>query len=491
MTNPPPPIDSSLLDPHKRSLRPGVSPPAAKHAVPTQPPKPNSKPPVSRPTPPSPQKSIPPAAEAAKPSTTESKSEKLNSKASSEQPSATSETKKRHSAPPAESKTTENEAKQQLPKDSSDQPNGKAGSGMAAWIVATIFLAVLVIACVVSNKNEEIENLKREIVQLTEREAVQHRESNAQTRKGDARAERIERLEKLLADRDETVSRKDLEIARLEHEKSKLQSNAADLIEASKNRLADYRNLSSDFNALKEELVATVNKRDEAQRQLEIVRKLRDRDKEQTRISLDSERTLTREARQLGEELQKRLDEAKKRQSILEKERRRSLDELKRLAASNLILRTCVADLSRNRSENEKEIKRLQDVRSSIADLLDDLAKAERRITDVSQQALSDLHAAETIQNELNKTLSEKIPATKLAVKLEAEKEENERLAEKRRKNEARLEKLREQSDYSTVFGKYGEAAANRWLKMGPVERKEYVRQLEIERQRLFRRYGW
>ena len=265
METPPPPIDPSLLDPHKRSLRPGVSPRAAKPAGPTQAPKPNPKPPVSRPKPPSPQQSIPPAAGPAKPSTTESKSEKPNSKASSEQPSATNETQKRHSAPLVESIASENGAKSQPPDDSSEQQNGKDGSGMAGWIAATIILAILVIVFVAASKNTEIESLKREIAQLTEREAVQQPTSNAQSRKGDDNAARIERLEILLADRNETIARKEREIARLEREKATLQSEKADALRRASSAESE---LASEMNRA----TAAMNRAREAERRLAVAK---------------------------------------------------------------------------------------------------------------------------------------------------------------------------------------------------------------------------
>lgn len=273
METPPPPIDPSLLDPHKRSLRPGVSPPAAKHAVPTKPPQPNQKPPVSRPTPPSPQKSIPLAAGAAKPSTTESKSEKPSSKDSSKQASATGETQKRPSVPLAGSKAPENGAKSQPPEDSSDQPNGKDGSGMAAWIAATIILALFVIVCVAASKNTEIENLKREIAQLTERESVQERETTAQTRKADERAERIGRLEKLLVERNETIARKEREFARLEREKAALQSEIVDLQSDKSDALRRASSAESELASEMNRATAATNRAREAERQLAATRK--------------------------------------------------------------------------------------------------------------------------------------------------------------------------------------------------------------------------
>ncbi len=270
METPPPPIDPSLLDPRKRSLRPGVAPSAAQSTVPSQPPKPSPKPPVSNSTPPSPQISISPAAEAAKPSTTESQSEKPSSKPNSEQASATNKKHKRHSAPPAGSKPTKNGAKQQPPENSSEQPNGKDCSGMAAWIAATIILAIFVIVCVAASKNTEIENLKREIAQLTEREAVQQRESNAMTRKVDERAERIGRLEKLLVERNETIARKEREIARLEHEKATLQSEIVDLQSDKSDALRRASSAESELASEMNRATAATNRAREAERRLAV-----------------------------------------------------------------------------------------------------------------------------------------------------------------------------------------------------------------------------
>lgn len=272
MNSQPPPIDPSLLDPHKRSLRPGVVPPEVKSAVPTQPLKPSPKSPISSPATPLLQKSISSTAGATKDATKESKSANTIQKADSEQASATNETQKQPSPPPAGSKTTENETKQQPPENSSKQPNGKDGSGTAAWIAATIILALFVIVCIAASKNTEIENLKREIAQLTEREPVQERESNAQTRTADERAERIGRLEKLLAERNETIARKEREIARLEREKATLQSEIVDLQSDKSDALRRASSAESELASEMNRATAATNRAREAERRLAVAK---------------------------------------------------------------------------------------------------------------------------------------------------------------------------------------------------------------------------